>query len=182
MIRSWIIFFLKEFVDYLKVDNVVLLGQFFVMRDLDEEIESDFEEWQVLDEDLNEYMIIVFEFNEIDFGIKEVIIELDGVVFFKLNWSFFLDVFWIFYDGILKCKCLSDIYFLFKSFDNICRIFFEIFKYCEDGEGLLESGFEFVFCKWKDINLGMEFWCFVKDYKLIVIFQRDIVSCYEFIE
>lgn len=74
MIRSWIIFFLKEFVDYLKVDNVVLLGQFFVMRDLDEEIESDFEEWQVLDEDLNEYMIIVFEFNEIDFGIKEVII------------------------------------------------------------------------------------------------------------
>lgn len=48
-------------------------------------------------------MMNVLEFNEVDCGIKEVLIDLDGIVFLKLNWSFFLDVVWIFFDGILKC-------------------------------------------------------------------------------
>lgn len=64
-------------------------------------------------------MIIVFEFNEIDIGIKEVIFDLNGSVFFKLNWRVLLDVFWIFFDGLFKCDFFNDIYFLLKSFDNI---------------------------------------------------------------
>lgn len=181
-IRSRIIPLSKEFVDYLKADNVVLPGQPLATRDSDEEIESDSEEWQALDEDPNEHTITAPEFNEIDSGIKEAIIELDGAVFPKLNWSSPLDASWISCDGTLKCKCPSDVYLLLKSSDNICRTLFETFKHCEDGEGSLESGFELVLRKWKDINPGMEFRCFVKDHKLIAISQRDTASCYEFIE
>jgi len=181
-IRSRVIPLSKEFVDYLKADNVVLPGQPVVTRDSDEEIESDSEEWQALDEDPNEHTITTPEFNEIDSAIKEAIIELDGTVFPKLNWSSPLDASWISCDGTLKCKCPNDIYLLLKSSDNICRTLFETFKHCEDGEGALENGFELVLRKWKDINPGMEFRCFVKDHKLIAISQRDIASCYEFIE
>lgn len=39
------IFFLKEFVDYFKVDNVVLFGELVVIRNFGDEIESDFDEW-----------------------------------------------------------------------------------------------------------------------------------------
>lgn len=45
IIRSWVIFFLKEFVDYFKVDNVVLFGELVVIRNFGDEIESDFDEW-----------------------------------------------------------------------------------------------------------------------------------------
>lgn len=76
-IRSRVIPLSKEFVDYLKADNVVLPGQPVVTRDSDEEIESDSEEWQALDEDPNEHTITAPEFNEIDSGIKEAIIELE---------------------------------------------------------------------------------------------------------
>ena len=179
-IRSRIIPLSKEFVDYLKADNVVLPGQPVVTRGSDEE--SDSEEWQALDEDPSEQTITAPEFNEIDSGIKEAIIELDGAVFPKLNWSSPLDASWISCDGTLKCKSPNDIYLLLKSSDNISRTLFDTFKHCEDGEGELEEGFELILRRWKDINPGMEFRCFVKDHKLIAISQRDIASCYEFIE
>lgn len=180
-IRSRVIPLSKEFVDYLKADNVVLPGEPVGTRDSDDEIESDSEEWQALDEDNTEQMIVAPEFNEIDSGIKEAIIDLDGTVFPKLNWRSPLDASWISCDGTLKCKCPNDIYLLLKSSDNISRVLFETFKHCEDEEGELLDGFELILRKWKDINPGMEFRCFVKDHQLIAISQRDIASCYEFI-
>lgn len=181
-VRSRIIPLPKEFVDYLKADNVVLPGDPVVTRGTGEENESDSEEWQALDEDPSEETVSAPEFNEVDSGIKEAIIDLGGAVFPKLNWSSPLDASWISFDGTLKCQSPNDIYLLLKSSDNISRTLFDTFKHCEDEEGEMLEGFELVLRKWKDINPGMEFRCFVKDNKLIAISQRDIASCYDFIK
>lgn len=181
-IRSRIIPLPKEFVDYLKADNVVLPGEPVVTRNSSEDVESDSEEWLALNEDPSEQTISAPEFNEVDSGIKEAVIDLEGVVFPKLNWSSPLDASWISFDGTLKCQSPNDIYLLLKSSDNISTTLFDTFKHCEDGEGEMTDGFELVLRKWKDINPGMEFRCFVKDNKLIAISQRDTASCYDFIE
>lgn len=182
-IRSRIIPLSKEFVDYLKADNVVLPGDPVVTRDCGLENESDSEEWLALDEeDPYEQTISAPEFNEIDSGIKEALIDLEGAAFPKLNWSSPLDAAWISFDGTLKCQSPNDIYLLLKSSDNISSTLFDTFKYCQDGEGEMLDGFELVLRKWRDINPGMEFRCFVRDNKLIAISQRDVASCYHFIE
>lgn len=180
-IRSRVIPLSKEFVDYLKADNVVLPGEPVATRNSGDEIESDSDEWHALDEDPSEQTIIAPEFNEIDTGIKEAILDLNGSAFPKLNWRAPLDASWISFDGSLKCDSPNDIYLLLKSSDNISQVLFETFKHCEDEEGELQDGFELVLRKWKDINPGMEFRCFVKNHKLIAISQRDIASCYEFL-
>lgn len=181
-IRSRIIPLPKEFVDYLKADNVVLPGEPIITRDSGEESESDSEEWLALDEDPSEQTMSAPEFNEIDSGIKEAIIDLEGAVFPKLSWSTPLDASWISFDGTLKCQSPNDIYLLLKSSDKISRTLFDTFKHCEDGEGAMLDGFELVLRKWMDINPGMEFRCFVKNNKLMAISQRDLASCYDFIE
>lgn len=180
--RSRVIPLPKEFVDYLKTDNVVLPGDAAMTRESGEENGSDSEEWLALDEDPSERTIIAPEFNEVDSGIKEAMVDLGGAVFPKLNWSSPLDAAWISFDGTLKCQSPNDIYLLLKSSDNISTTLFDTFKHCQDGEGGMTDGFELVLRKWKDINPGMEFRCFVKDNKLIAISQRDIASCYDFIE
>lgn len=171
----------KEFIDYLKTDNVVLPGDPAQTRNSCEETESDSEEWLALDEDPSQETMNAPEFNEVDCGIKEALIDLDGTVFPKLNWSSPLDAAWISFDGTLKCQSPNDIYLLLKSSDNISKTLFDTFKYCEDGEGCMVDGFELVLRKWQDINPGMEFRCFVKENQLIAISQRDLGSCYEFI-
>ena len=176
-IRSRVIPLSKEFVDYLKADNVVLPGEPVATRNSGDEIESDSDEWQALDEDPSEQTIIAPEFNEIDTGIKEAILDLNGSAFPKLNWRAPLDASWISFDGSLKCDSPNDIYLLLKSSDNISQVLFETFKHCEDEEGELQDGFELVLRKWKDINPGMEFRCFVKNHKLIAI-SRIYFSCF----
>lgn len=179
-IRSRVIPLPKEFVDYLKADNVVLPGE-PVPTLSGAEAESDSEEWLSLDEDPNEQAISAPEFNEVDSAIRDAIVDLEGTVFPKLNWSSPLDASWISFDGTLKCQSPNDIYLLLKSSDKISNTLFDSFKHCEDGEGEMTDGFELVLRKWKDINPGIEFRCFVKDNNLVAISQRDTASCYDFI-
>jgi len=180
-IRSRVIPLSKEFVDYLKADNVVLPGDPVRATNSCDEIESDSEEWLALGEDPSQETINAPEFNEVDSGIKESITDLEGFVFPKLNWCSPLDAAWISFDGTLKCQSPNDIYLLLKSSDKISKILFDTFEHCEDGQGCMTEGFELVLRKWKDINPGMEFRCFVKEDQLIAISQRDVASCYGFI-
>ena len=129
-IRSRVIPLPKEFVDYLKADNVVLPGE-PVPTLSGAEAESDSEEWLSLDEDPNEQAISAPEFNEVDSAIREAIVDLEGTVFPKLNWSSPLDASWISFDGTLKCQSPNDIYLLLKSSDKISNTLFDSFKHCE---------------------------------------------------
>ncbi|KAF7246701.1 hypothetical protein EYD10_07390 [Varanus komodoensis] len=59
------------------------------------------------------------EFPEFALKVEEAISSLGGSVFPKLNWSAPRDAYWIAMNSSLKCKCLSDIFLLFKSSDFI---------------------------------------------------------------
>lgn len=183
-IRSRIIPLPKEFIEYLKADNVVLPREHMTSEGIETSSDSDndTEEWQALEEDPDLETAIAPEFNEIDSRIKEATIEFDGAVFPKLNWSSPLDAVWISLDGTLKCSCPSDVYLLLKSSDRIASDLCESFNHCEDGDGEMSEGFELVLRKWVEISPGMEFRCFVKNHRLVAISQRDTSSFYKFIE
>ena len=184
-IRSRVIPLPKEFIDYLKADNVYLPGEPICTTNtssLEEETYCDTHESVASEEDAYEQPNRASEFNDVETRIKEALFELEGSIFPKLNWTCPLDASWISCDGTLKCTCPNDVYLLLKSSDDITRVVFDTFKHCEDGEGQLDDGFELILRKWKDINPAMEFRCFVKNNELIAISQRDVASCYDFIE
>ncbi|XP_067324973.1 translation initiation factor eIF2 assembly protein isoform X4 [Anolis sagrei] len=97
------------------------------------------------------------------------------------NTTTLTDAYWIAMNSSLKCKCLSDIFLLFKSSDFITRDFTQPFIHCDDDSPDPSFEYELVLRKWCELIPGAEFRCFVKENKLIGISQRDYTQYYEYI-
>ncbi|NP_001343431.1 translation initiation factor eIF2 assembly protein isoform 3 [Mus musculus] len=111
------------------------------------------------------------EFPEFNTQVQEAINSLGGSVFPKLNWSAPRDAYWIAMNSSLKCKTLSDIFLLFKSSDFITHDFTQPFIHCTDDSPDPCIEYELVLRKWCELIPGAEFRCFVKENKLIVVFD-----------
>ncbi|KAM4901743.1 translation initiation factor eIF2 assembly protein isoform 3-T3 [Sylvia borin] len=111
------------------------------------------------------------EFPEFTAKVQEAISSLGGSVFPKLNWSAPRDAYWIAMNSSLKCKALSDIFLLFKSSDFITRDLTQPFIHCTDDSPDPSLNYELVLRKWCELIPGAEFRCFVKENKLLVVFD-----------
>lgn len=178
-IRSRIISLPKEFIDYLNADSIVLPGK---PSPYNIDQESDSEEWQSREEDPDQETAEAPEFNEVETKIKEIVNELGGTVFPKLNWCAPKDASWITHDGTIKCKNANDMYLLLKSSDIIAEQLSNPFKYCEDSQENTDVQYDLILRKWMEIYPGMEFRCFVKNHEIVAVSQRDISSYYPFIK
>ncbi|PNJ57984.1 CDC123 isoform 5 [Pongo abelii] len=134
--------------------------------DSDEEAEEI--QWS---DDENTATLTAPEFPEFATKVQEAINSLGGSVFPKLNWSAPRDAYWIAMNSSLKCKTLSDIFLLFKSSDFITRDFTQPFIHCTDDSPDPCIEYELVLRKWCELIPGAEFRCFVKENKLIVVFD-----------
>ncbi|XP_062990326.1 translation initiation factor eIF2 assembly protein [Elgaria multicarinata webbii] len=132
-------------------------------------------------DDENTTTLTAPEFPEFALKVEEAIGSLGGSVFPKLNWSAPRDAYWIAMNSSLKCKCISDIFLLFKSSDFITRDFTQPFIHCNDDSPDPSLEYELVLRKWCELIPGAEFRCFVKENKLIGISQRDYTQYYEHI-
>uniref|UniRef100_A0A6J0TYF8 Translation initiation factor eIF2 assembly protein n=1 Tax=Pogona vitticeps TaxID=103695 RepID=A0A6J0TYF8_9SAUR len=132
-------------------------------------------------DDENTTTLTAPEFPEFALKVEEAICSLGGSVFPKLNWSAPRDAYWIAMNSSLKCKCLSDIFLLFKSSDFITRDFTQPFIHCSDDSPDPSLEYQLVLRKWCELIPGAEFRCFVKENKLIGISQRDYTQYYEHI-
>uniref|UniRef100_A0A452UAX7 Translation initiation factor eIF2 assembly protein n=1 Tax=Ursus maritimus TaxID=29073 RepID=A0A452UAX7_URSMA len=122
-------------------------------------------------DDENTATLTAPEFPEFTTKVQEAINSLGGSVFPKLNWSAPRDAYWIAMNSSLKCKTLSDIFLLFKSSDFITRDFTQPFIHCTDDSPDPCIEYELVLRKWCELIPGAEFRCFVKESKLIVVFD-----------
>uniref|UniRef100_A0A2K5Q6J7 Translation initiation factor eIF2 assembly protein n=1 Tax=Cebus imitator TaxID=2715852 RepID=A0A2K5Q6J7_CEBIM len=122
-------------------------------------------------DDENTATLTAPEFPEFDTKVQEAINSLGGSVFPKLNWSAPRDAYWIAMNSSLKCQSLSDIFLLFKSSDFITRDFTQPFIHCTDDSPDPFIEYELVLRKWCELIPGAEFRCFVKENKLIVVFD-----------
>uniref|UniRef100_A0A8C4FGZ0 Translation initiation factor eIF2 assembly protein n=1 Tax=Catagonus wagneri TaxID=51154 RepID=A0A8C4FGZ0_9CETA len=122
-------------------------------------------------DDENTATLTAPEFPEFTTKVQEAINSLGGSVFPKLNWSAPRDAYWIAMNSSLKCKTLSDIFLLFKSSDFITRDFTQPFIHCTDDSPDPCMEYELVLRKWCELIPGAEFRCFVKENKLIVVFD-----------
>ncbi|XP_058841980.1 cell division cycle protein 123 homolog isoform X2 [Acipenser ruthenus] len=111
------------------------------------------------------------EFPEFTSKVQEAINTLDGSVFPKLNWSSPRDANWIAMNSSLQCQSLSDIFLLFKSSDFIAHDLTQPFIHCNDDSPDPKINYELVLRKWCELIPGGEFRCFVKENKLIVVFD-----------
>ncbi|XP_073184862.1 translation initiation factor eIF2 assembly protein isoform X3 [Lepidochelys kempii] len=129
-------------------------------------------------DDENTTTLTAPEFPEFALKVQEAITSLGGSIFPKLNWSAPRDAYWIAMNSSLKCKTLSDIFLLFKSSDFITRDFTQPFIHCTDDTPDPCMEYELVLRKWCELIPGAEFRCFVKENKLIVVFDvyRDSMS------
>jgi len=120
-------------------------------------------------------------FPEFSSKIKHVLNDLGGAVFCKLNWSSPKDAIWVAYNNSVKCCSPSDIYLLLKSSDFVAHDLTQPFKDCQDGDCQSQPNLNYVLVlrKWRDINPGIEFRCFVRDGDLIAISQRDNTNYYD---
>ena len=110
-------------------------------------------------------------------------------MFCKLNWSSPKDAIWMVHNNSVKCCGLSDIYLLLKSSDFVAHDLTQPFKDCEDADSQNSDSsqnsqnvkYVLVLRKWRDINPGIEFRCFVRDGHLIALSQRDNTNYYDHI-
>ncbi|XP_068162897.1 translation initiation factor eIF2 assembly protein [Antennarius striatus] len=119
------------------------------------------------------------EFPEFSSKVLEAINALGGNVFPKLNWSAPRDANWIALNNSLQCRCLSDIFLIFKSSDFITHDLTQPFRVCSDQDSPdPDIKYELVLRKWSELIPGGEFRCFVKENELIAISQRDYTQYY----
>ncbi|KAJ2613776.1 hypothetical protein EV177_002385 [Coemansia sp. RSA 1804] len=111
--------------------------------------------------------------------IRQVIKELGGTVFPRMNWSSPRDAVHMTTSDSLKCTNPSQIYLLLKSSYNIASDI-ENGRYMPR-EQLGEFTPELVLRQWCNLVPSMEFRCFVKDRNIVAISQID-PHYYDFLE
>ncbi|XP_075713543.1 translation initiation factor eIF2 assembly protein isoform X2 [Rhinoderma darwinii] len=122
-------------------------------------------------DDENTATLTAPEFPEFSTKVQEAINSLGGSVFPKLNWSSPRDAYWIALNSSLKCKSLSDIFLLLKSSDFVAHDFTQPFIHCKDDSPDPSVTYKLVLRKWCELIPGAEFRCFVKENKLVDVFD-----------
>ena len=82
--------------------------------------------------------------------------------------------------GSLKCKSLSQLYLLLKSSDFVAHDLTMPFNDCDDQTPETDPAVQYclVLRKWREVNPGTEWRCFVRDGSLVGACQRDTASHY----
>jgi len=168
--KSEIIPLSEEFIKYLGEDGIYMPESAFPKFKKDETYEGGDTNWDEENGDTEEAANLP-NFHELEEKIKQVIKKFQGAVFPKLNWSSPKDATWMSVTGNLKCQTPHDIFLLLKSSDFIVH----------DLSLLPLDKYVLVLRKWYDLNLSMEFRCFVKNHKLVAISQRDYTTFYRFL-
>ena len=119
-------------------------------------------------------------FPEFSAKVAQEMKALGGEVFPKLNWSCPKDASWVGMGGSLKCTSLSQLYLLLKSSDFVAHDLTMPFSDCDDQSPDAQSAVQYclVLRKWREVNPGTEWRCFVKDGRLVAACQRDTASHY----
>ena len=126
---------------------------------------------------------IVPHFPEFSSQIRDAVRRLGGEVFCKLNWSSPRDATWVAFGNSLKCTQLSQIYLLLKSSEFLSHDLLDPFHGCDDSDASASQvEYVLVLRKWKEINPGFEYRCFVKNKELVGVTQRDCTKFYHHIE
>ena len=185
----------KPFLSYLRADGIRLAPESTSASD-DEDIDSPSEDD---DEEHEEAEDPSQAWQDIHQKIKSTIVELDGSVVPKLNWSAPKDATWIAATNSMECRSPNDIYLLLKSSDFITHDLEQVFDDCEGDEdddsesgGDSESEDEIDEAAYRErllskipyhlvlrktvpnINPAMEFRCFARSRHLLCICQRDL--------
>lgn len=113
-------------------------------------------------------------FPEFHQRLKDVIAELGGAVFPKLNWSAPQDATHMMTEKTMRCIQPNDIYLLLKSSNLITHDLDHAFDGCQD-KATSSANFTPILTlrPWLNIKPSLEFRCFVKQRTLIGISQRD---------
>ncbi|KAI9277806.1 D123-domain-containing protein [Sporodiniella umbellata] len=156
-----------EFLNYLNEESIYLPedGQPIAASTI-EEMDSDEEEYSNQEHNLTPH------FPEIECEIRSAIVDFEGAVFPKLNWSAPRDAAWIATTQTLKCTSPFDVFLLLKSSDFINHDLNHAYENCD--KVLQEPRFDLVLRKWYDLQPSMEFRCFVKNQEIVGICQRDL--------
>jgi len=181
--RSHIIPIPRDVLDYL-LDNERLVLPKECNGDNYNGREDDYDEFGDVDwdkdDDEGQECVEQKTFPEFSSKVMEQVAKLGGEVFCKLNWSCPKDAAWIAMNSSLKCSTLSQIYLLLKSSDFIVHDLTQPFIDCSDQEEEKDTVVDYclVLRKWREVNPGTEWRCFVKNQELIAVCQRDTASHY----
>ena len=173
----------KEVLDYL-MDNERLVLPKECDGDNYNGKEDDYEDfgdvdWSKVDEE-EEETAEQKSFPEFSARVVQEMKALGGEVFPKLNWSCPKDASWVGMGGSLKCKSLSQLYLLLKSSDFVAHDLTMPFNDCDDQTPETDPAVQYclVLRKWREVNPGTEWRCFVRDGSLVGACQRDTASHY----
>jgi hypothetical protein len=167
-----------SFLSYLRADGIVLPDDEEprpVWSDEDSGIES-----ATPDDSDDEEEDVAAGWRELHQIIRSTIVELDGRVLPKLNWSAPKDATWISTTNTMECREPSDIYLLLKSSDFITHDLEHAFDDCVDDGTSPEIPYYLVLRKFVQLNPSLEFRCFVRKRQLVAICQRDL-NYFEFL-
>ncbi|CAO3663092.1 unnamed protein product [Umbelopsis vinacea] len=183
--KSRIIQLPKDFIEYLNADGIYLPaeGQAQAARLIEQDSDEEDNIFDDFDTDGNdtEAQDQTPSFPEVEDAIRDAVIEYEGAVFPKLNWSSPRDAAWITATQSLKCTNIFDIYLLLKSSDFVNHDLSHAYDECVDGQHYEpDQNYELVLRKWYDLHPSMEYRCFVRNREIIGISQRDI-NYYEFL-
>ena len=188
----------QPFLIYLRADGIRLPHEDNAEDDSwddDSSEEDSAEDWKHSDPSL--------AWQDIHTKIKDTIVELNGSVFPKLNWSAPKDANWIAATNSMECRDANDIYLLLKSSDFVTHDLEQVFDDCEDDSGseVDDSGDEILdvteIASSEDessktlsspqipyhlilrktipnFNPVLEFRCFVRERQLLCMCQRDL--------
>jgi len=178
--KSSIIHLPNEFVEYLEEDGIVMDDHIFPVKPEKQGRYDELDDkW---DENENDESLKVRSFPDLESKIKEIIEDLEGSVFPKLNWSAPKDATWMATDGTLKCTSPAEVLLLLKSSENIAHDLERAFENCSDNTLSRPPEFVLVLRKYYQMKPSMEFRCFVRNNQLIGISQRDCTNYYSFLK
>jgi hypothetical protein len=124
------------------------------------------------------------EFTELIHSIQQCLEEYDGAVFPKLNWSCPRDAQWILTDSkFLKCTTVEDVFLVLKSSRFIIHDIEDAYVNAIDNEKTEQQRVKPVLIcrKWYDLDISMEFRCFIRNKQLVGISQRHL-QYFEFLK
>ncbi|XP_042907499.1 translation initiation factor eIF2 assembly protein isoform X2 [Parasteatoda tepidariorum] len=178
-VKSIILPLPDDFIKYILADGIILpksTNVSHVVSTNDSDLSDEEETWE---EDTDEAEPEAPYFPEFDQSIENAIESLGGKVFPKLNWSSPKDASWMGFNYSCCSTSISDIYLLLKSSNFIIHDITQPYNLCDDfiqDQSLSEIEQKniplfLVLRKWIDIDTSGEFRCFVKENKLIDIYD-----------
>lgn len=155
-----------RFVSYLTEDGIVLpeaVGKSALGNDMLSDEEGD-DNSKAADESPTSSPMA---FEELDAHLQSTMNEFGGKIMVKINDKAPTDAIWI-NCGTLMCNSISSVYMLLKASEKVAA-------------ALKESDNYLVIRKWANMFPSMEFRCFIHNYDLVAVSQRDVSTHYPFL-